>query len=232
MARNPREGYIDPRGTPPFPCCQHCPEYPDGEHNVYGIAGHALPCTRCTPTPGVPARRLETKGGYPAGNAPIAQIRKPPTSVTSPLQRLFGADANATLGMDPVRYVRHQRDECPADEPCALCMYEASEKLLAVVRSDRDGYRDAAANYKAGRAYAENQLERARASRDANRTGWSELVLRVDAVRGICADPNTEHAGSCASYRKFRTTDGPFPCDCIVSQIQRALEPPTTTTEN
>jgi hypothetical protein len=61
---------------------------------------------------------------------------------------------------------------------------------------------------------AEN--ERLYAERDA-------LGERIAAVRALCDDPDTPHAGSCASYRAFRTADGPYPCDCIVSQIRRAL---------
>lgn len=229
MARNPREGYVDPRGIPHFRCCQHCPEYPEDEHNVYGIAGHTLPCTRCSSAPDIPARADDTKGGYPAGNAPVSSIRKPPPSVSRPMcagcrhanhraqcahldcdctlvtptrpctnpahapdcpaaERLFGADSNATLGMDPVRYLRHQRDECPADEPCALCMYELGERMYHKAIDARD---------------------------EAHRV--------LHRVRQLCDDPDIPHAGSCASYRVFKSADGPHPCDCIVASIRRAL---------
>jgi hypothetical protein len=59
--------------------------------------------------------------------------------------------------------------------------------------------------------------------RDAARAERDSLGERIAAVRALCDDPDTPHAGSCASYRVFRTADGPYPCDCIVSQIRRAL---------
>jgi Protein of unknown function (DUF550) len=31
------------------PCCVHCDDYPDDEHEVGGVDGHTLPCTLCTP---------------------------------------------------------------------------------------------------------------------------------------------------------------------------------------
>jgi len=60
--------------------------------------------------------------------------------------------------------------------------------------------------------------------RDAARSERDSLGERIAAVRALCNDPDTPHAGSCASYRVFRTADGPHPCDCIVSQIRRALD--------
>lgn len=103
-------------------------------------------------------------------------------------ERLFGADSNATLGMDPVRYLRHQRDECPADEPCALCMYELAERMYHQAIDARD-----------------------------------EAHRALHRVRQLCDDPEIPHACSCASYRVFKAADGPYPCDCIVASIRRAL---------
>lgn len=103
-------------------------------------------------------------------------------------ERLFGADSNATLGMDPVRYVRHQRDECPSDQPCALCMYELGERMYHQAIDARD-----------------------------------EAHRALHRVRQLCDDPEIPHAGSCASYRVFKSADGPYPCNCIVASIRRAL---------
>lgn len=167
-----------------FPCCQHCPEYPDDEHNVHGIEGHTLPCTRCTPTPGIPAA-----------------------------ERLFGADPNATLGMDSARYLRHQRGECPADEPCALCMYDVSESLVTLARNDAKAAR---AEVDRLREWVDNDTEIVLAELHLARTA-------LHLVRQLCDDPDIPHAGSCASYRVFRTADGPYPCDCILASIRRAL---------
>jgi hypothetical protein len=82
----------------------------------------------------------------------------------------------------------------------------------------------------------ERDRARARASRLADEaeaqgraTGFAERERdearrSLHRVRQMCDDPEIPHAGSCASYRVFKSADGPHPCDCIVADIRRAVD--------
>ena len=48
---------------------------------------------------------------------------------------LYGADRDWTLGMDPDRYMRHQRGECPPEAKCAICILDRLHAEIAELRT-------------------------------------------------------------------------------------------------
>ena len=140
---------------------------------------------------------------------------------------LYGADRDWTLGMDPDRYMRHQRGECEAEHRCALCLRDVFLRERDEAR-ERLGWLEhaAAAN---GRERNEAQAEVARlnsegshevnlrlanlavVARDKAEAERDDLQRRIDAVRAVVDDP--------------RATGGPMYDGYVtVRDVRRALD--------